>query len=106
MAKADICMGISAIGFVYLFFIAILISSDSVSVEHMEPAEGSSAAFYLAAFVYLIIFGVLAYSKYGTKVKEESIEKFITRAQRKNPQGYVQMNEMSSTVTRKPQEVL
>lgn len=105
MSKADICMVISAVGFVYLLLIAIMISSDSVSVERMEPGEGSSAAFYLAAFVYLIIFGVLAYSKYGTQANKESIEKFLTRAQRKN-QGYVPLNEMGSATARKPQEVL
>mmetsp|Transcript_79522 Transcript_79522/g.92964 ORF Transcript_79522/g.92964 Transcript_79522/m.92964 type:complete len:107 (+) Transcript_79522:53-373(+) len=106
MGQADICMIISAAGFIYLLLIAILISSDSVSVEHMEPADGSSAAFYLAAFVYLIIFGVLFYSKYGTKAKQESIQKFINRAERKN-QGYVQLADMSAnTAARKPQETL
>ena len=101
-------MAISAVGFVYLFFIGILISVDSVSVEHMHPAPGASAAFYLAAFVYLIIAGVLAYMKYGTQVKSDSIEKFVQRVERKQQnQGFVQLQEMGSTVVnRKPQEVL
>ena len=100
------CMAISAVGFVYLLFIGILISCDSVSVEHMHPADGSSAAFYLASFVYLIIFAVLAYMKYGTKTQEVSIEQYIKEQGQKN-QEYVPLNEMSSIATnKKPQEVL
>lgn len=107
MAFAECCMMLSAAGCVYLFFMGCMVASNAVGLdEYIHDEEGGgAAALFLASAVYAVIFGIIIYSKYFMKRKNETIEKFIQRIEKKNPH-YYQLDDMSHINRQKPQEVL